>query len=87
MKLPSHFYAIVDPIAGHEPVELARTMLDAGVALMQLRLKDAPSRDFLETFLRHESESLRWAHLAHVAGGQHHPHAGVAALFPSQVFA
>jgi thiamine-phosphate pyrophosphorylase len=47
MKLPSHFYAIVDPIAGHDPVELARTMLEAGVRIMQLRLKDVPTRDFL----------------------------------------
>lgn len=47
MKLPSHFYAIVDPIAGHNPADLARTMLDAGVRIMQLRLKDVPTRDFL----------------------------------------
>ena len=47
MKLPSHFYAIVDPIGGHDPVELARTMLDAGVRIMQLRLKNAATRDFL----------------------------------------
>ena len=47
MKLPSHFYAIVDPIAGHDPVELARIMLEAGARIMQLRLKDATTRDFL----------------------------------------
>lgn len=47
MKLPSHFYAIVDPVAGHEPVALARTMLDAGVRIMQLRLKNVATRDFL----------------------------------------
>ena len=47
MKLPSHFYAIVDPLAGHDPVELARTMLEAGARIMQLRLKDVPTRDFL----------------------------------------
>jgi thiamine-phosphate pyrophosphorylase len=47
MKLPSHFYAIVDPIAGHDPVDLARTMLEAGARIMQLRLKTATSRDFL----------------------------------------
>jgi thiamine-phosphate pyrophosphorylase len=47
MKLTSHFYAIVDPIAGHDPVELARMMLDAGARIMQLRLKDVPTRDFL----------------------------------------
>ncbi len=47
MKLPSHFYAIVDPIAGHDPVELARTMLEAGARIMQLRLKNVATRDFL----------------------------------------
>ncbi len=47
MKLPSHFYAIVDPFAGHEPAALAAMMLDAGVRVMQLRLKDASGRDFL----------------------------------------
>jgi thiamine-phosphate pyrophosphorylase len=47
MKLPSHFYAIVDPIADHDPVDLARIMLEAGVRIMQLRLKDTTSRDFL----------------------------------------
>jgi thiamine-phosphate diphosphorylase len=47
MKLPSHFYAIVDPSAGHDPVELARMMLEAGVRIMQLRLKDVPTRDFV----------------------------------------
>ncbi len=48
MKLPSHFYAMVDPLAGHEPVELARMMLEAGARVMQLRLKDACGRDFLK---------------------------------------
>jgi thiamine-phosphate pyrophosphorylase len=47
MKLASHFYAIVDPFAGHDPVELAGTMLEAGARLMQLRLKNAGSREFL----------------------------------------
>jgi thiamine-phosphate pyrophosphorylase len=47
MKLPSHFYAIVDPSAGHDPVDLARIMLEAGVRIMQLRLKDVSTRDFL----------------------------------------
>ncbi len=46
-QLKSHFYAIVDPFAGHLPAELARTMLDAGVRVMQLRLKDVTSREFL----------------------------------------
>jgi thiamine-phosphate pyrophosphorylase len=47
MKLPSHFYAMVDPAGGHEPAALARTLLDAGARVMQLRLKDASSRDLL----------------------------------------
>lgn len=47
MRLPSHFYAIVDPIGGHNPVELAGAMLEAGVRIMQLRLKNVPTRDFL----------------------------------------
>jgi thiamine-phosphate pyrophosphorylase len=47
MKLPSHFYAMVDSAFGHEPVALAQTMLDAGARIMQLRLKDVPARDLL----------------------------------------
>jgi thiamine-phosphate pyrophosphorylase len=47
MKLPSRFYGIVDPAAGHEPVELARVLLQAGVRILQLRLKEASGRDFL----------------------------------------
>ena len=46
-RLPSHFYAMIDPAGGHEPVLIAETMLDAGARIMQLRLKDAPGRDFL----------------------------------------
>jgi thiamine-phosphate pyrophosphorylase len=46
-RLPSHFYAMIDPAGGHEPVALAETMLDAGARIMQLRLKDAAGRDFL----------------------------------------
>jgi thiamine-phosphate diphosphorylase len=46
-RLPSHFYAMIDPAGGREPVLLAETMLDAGARIMQLRLKDAPGRDFL----------------------------------------
>ena len=48
MKLPSHFYAMIDPLAGHDPVELTRMMLDAGARILQLRLKDACGRDFLD---------------------------------------
>ena len=46
-RLPSHFYAMVDPAGGHDPVSLAETLLDAGARIMQLRLKDVPGRDFL----------------------------------------
>ncbi len=46
-RLPSHFYAMVDPAGGHEPVALAKTILEAGARILQLRLKDAPGRDFL----------------------------------------
>jgi thiamine-phosphate pyrophosphorylase len=38
---------MVDTAGGHEPVALARILLEAGVKLMQLRLKDIGSRDFL----------------------------------------
>jgi thiamine-phosphate pyrophosphorylase len=47
MTLPSHFYAMVDTAGGQEPAALAQTMLDAGVRIMQLRLKDVSGRDFL----------------------------------------
>lgn len=47
MRLPSSFYAIVDPAAGHEPVELARVLLGAGARVIQLRLKDWSARDTL----------------------------------------
>ena len=47
MKLPSRFYAMVDTAGGQNPVALARILLEAGARIMQLRLKDAGSRDFL----------------------------------------
>ena len=47
MKFPSHFYAMVDPAGGHEPAALARVLLDAGARVMQLRLKNASSRELL----------------------------------------
>ncbi len=47
MKIPSHLYAIVDPFAGHDPVQLARTLLDGGARVIQLRLKNVTSREFL----------------------------------------
>ena len=47
MNLPSHFYAIVDPSAGHDPVELAHLLLASGARILQLRLKETTGRDFL----------------------------------------
>ncbi len=47
MKMPSHLYAMVDPAGGHDPVELARILLEAGARILQLRLKDASSRELL----------------------------------------
>ncbi len=47
IRLPSHFYAIVDPAGGYPPVALALILLDAGARVMQLRLKDAPAREFV----------------------------------------
>ncbi len=47
MKMPSTYYAMVDPAGGHEPAALAALLLDAGARILQLRLKDASSREFL----------------------------------------
>jgi thiamine-phosphate pyrophosphorylase len=47
MRMPSHFYAMIDPAGGHEPVALARILLEAGARILQLRLKDTGSRDLL----------------------------------------
>jgi thiamine-phosphate pyrophosphorylase len=47
MKLPSTFYAMVDTAGGHEPIALAQILLGAGARILQLRLKDTSSRDFL----------------------------------------
>jgi len=47
MRLPSHFYAIADPLAGHNPVDLAKTLLEAGAAIVQLRMKQASSAELL----------------------------------------
>ena len=52
MRLPSRFYAIVDPAAGHEPVDLAQLLLRAGVRILQLRLKETSGRDFLDAASR-----------------------------------
>jgi thiamine-phosphate pyrophosphorylase len=49
MRLPSHLYAMIDTAAGHEPVVLARMLLDSGARILQLRLKNYPSRDLLTT--------------------------------------
>ena len=47
MQLPSPFYAMADTAGGHDPVELAGVLLAAGARIVQLRLKQAGSRDFL----------------------------------------
>jgi thiamine-phosphate pyrophosphorylase len=47
IRIPSHFYAMIDAAGGHDPVALADTMLEAGARIMQLRLKDLPARDLL----------------------------------------
>ena len=39
---------MVDTSGGHDPVELARMLLEAGARIMQLRLKEASSREFLK---------------------------------------
>ena len=46
-RLPSHFYAMCDPAGGHEPVALARLLLEAGARIIQLRQKDASARAML----------------------------------------
>lgn len=38
---------MADTAGGHNPVELARIMIAAGARIIQLRLKDSGSRDFL----------------------------------------
>jgi thiamine-phosphate pyrophosphorylase len=43
----SHFYAMIDPAGGHDPVALARLLIAAGARILQLRLKEAGARDFL----------------------------------------
>ncbi len=45
---PSRFYAMIGPAAGHAPVELAQILLAAGAQVLQLRLKHAGGRDFLD---------------------------------------
>jgi thiamine-phosphate pyrophosphorylase len=44
----SRFYAMIDPAGGHEPIALAHILIDAGVTVLQLRLKDASAREFLD---------------------------------------
>jgi thiamine-phosphate diphosphorylase len=39
---------MVDTSDGHEPVALARQLIDSGARILQLRLKDRSSRDLLE---------------------------------------
>src|SRR5260370_42713575 len=47
MILLSHFYAITDPMGGHNPVELAKTLLEAGARIIQLRMKQGSSAELL----------------------------------------
>ncbi len=47
MRMPSRFYAMIDPAAGHEPIALARILVGAGARILQLRLKDTGAREFL----------------------------------------
>jgi thiamine-phosphate pyrophosphorylase len=47
MRMPSHFYAMIDPAGGHDPVALAQILLEAGARILQLRLKDVSSREQL----------------------------------------
>ena len=50
MPLSSRLYAIVDPLdTGRDPIELARAMLAGGVRLLQLRLKDVTTADYVRT--------------------------------------
>lgn len=39
---------MVDPLAGHDPVDLASLMLEAGARVLQLRLKKVCARDFVK---------------------------------------
>src|SRR5208337_2813780 len=41
-RLASHFYAMVDPAGGHDPVTLAETLLDAGAHGVHLGQTDLP---------------------------------------------
>ena len=47
MRFPSRFYAMVDTAGGHDPVALATILIEAGARVLQLRLKDTSSRDFI----------------------------------------
>ncbi|HLH77142.1 MAG TPA: thiamine phosphate synthase [Candidatus Binataceae bacterium] len=61
MTFSSAFYAIVDPLAGHEPVALAEIFLARGVRLLQLRLKRVEGGEFLAV-------ATRIAELSRLAG-------------------
>lgn len=52
MTFASAFYAMVDPLAGHDPVALAEIFLTRGVRLLQLRLKQAEGGEFLTVATR-----------------------------------
>jgi len=61
LTFSSAFYAIVDPLAGHEPVALAEIFLARGVRLLQLRLKRVEGGEFLAV-------ATRIAELSRLAG-------------------
>ena len=60
MKLPSHLYAMVDPLGGHHPVALAETLLRAGARVLQLRLKNASGRDFMTAAEQIAARCRQW---------------------------
>ncbi|SRR5579875_14076 len=57
------FYAIVDSAAAQTPVELAELLLEGGARILQLRLKNVPSRDFFKA-------ATEIAQLCHRAGAK-----------------
>jgi thiamine-phosphate diphosphorylase len=63
MQLPSRFYAMIDPTGGHQPLALARILVDEGARILQLRLKEFGAGEFLAlarqiTSLCHERGAL-----------------------------
>lgn len=52
MTFPAPFYAMVDPLAGHDPIALAEIFLTHGVRQLQLRLKQTEGGEFLTAATR-----------------------------------